>query len=169
MAVRPHLVVVGMMGIGKTTTADAVAERLGLPVRDSDRDVERLLGRTGAELAADGRVDDLHRLEEAVLLGALALGDAHVIAAAGWVVESPLCRDAIARRARVVHLTLPVEQLEERISTGSHRREIGSAELRAIDERRRAWFDELADLTVDAALDPGEVVDRVVAWWRSTR
>ncbi len=161
----PHLVVTGMMGVGKTTTATLVARRLGLPMRDSDRDVERLTGRTGAELADAGRVDDLHRLEEAVLLGALAIDTTTVIAAAGWVVESPLCREALERRARVVLLRLPVGGLHERIAAGDHRRRIPSDELRAIDDRRRAWFAAVADLTVDAARPPDEIADLIAAWW----
>jgi len=154
-----------MMGIGKTTTSNAVADRLGLPTRDSDRDIERVIGRTGAELGAAGRVDELHRLEEAVLLGALALDDPHVIAAAGWVVESSLCREALARRARVVYLTLPLGELHDRIATGTHRRTITADGLRTIDERRSPLFDQVADLQVDAAAPIDEVVARIVEWW----
>jgi shikimate kinase len=160
-----HLVVVGMMGVGKTTTAELVAERLGRPVRDSDRDVERLTGLTGAELDAAGRVDDLHRLEEAVLLGALAVDEPTVIAAAGWVVESALCREVLARRARVVSLRLPVGRLEGRIAAGEHRRTISPDDLRAIDARRRTWFDAVADLTVDATRPPDAIADLIADWW----
>lgn len=153
-----HVVVVGLMGVGKTTAARGIAAALGRPLRDSDADVEALLGVTGAALAAQGRVDDLHAMEEAVLLGALALDEPHVVAAAAWVVESPLCRGALARRATVVHLDLPVEQLRQRIAAGDHRRPIPSDELHAIAERRRPLFDEVADVRIDATLDPEQVV-----------
>ena len=151
------------MGVGKTTTARALSRRLQLPMRDSDRDIELVTGRTGADFGADGRVAELHRLEEAMLLGALALERSHVIAAAGWVVESAMCRCALTRRACVVHLSLPLDQLLDRIDTGSHRRTIAPDELAAIDEHRRPLFEQVADVTVDGRLPVAEMVDVVVA------
>ncbi len=151
-----------MMGSGKTTTATALSRRLGLPMRDSDHDIELVTGRTGADFGAAGKVDELHRLEEAMLLGALALERSHVIAAAGWVVESALCRHALARRACVVYLRLPLDRLAHRIEAGTHRRTIAPDELAAIDERRRPLFEQVADVPVDGRLPAVEVVDAVV-------
>lgn len=157
----PHLVLVGMMGAGKTTTGRVLAQRLGRPLRDSDEDVEALLGVTGAELAAAGRVDDLHALEEAVLLGALAVPEPLVVAAAGWVVESPLCREVLARRAWVVHLDLPLAEIRRRIPTGDHRRAVGDDRLAALDARRRPMLSAVRDLRVDATRPTAALVDEI--------
>ena len=75
------------MGVGKSTTADALGTRLDMPVRDSDRDLERLFGATGAEIAAEHGIDRLHELESAVLIGTLGDTRPTIVAAAGWVVE----------------------------------------------------------------------------------
>ena len=152
-----------MMGAGKSTTAEALAERLGLPMRDSDRDIELVMGRTGADFGADGRVDELHRLEEAMLLGALALQRSHVVAAAGWVVESALCRHALARRACVVHLQVALDVLVDRIESGAHRRTITTDGLAAIERRRRPLFEQVADVTVDGHQPVADVVENVLA------
>ena len=69
---RQHVAIVGAMGVGKSTLGEELAVALGRPHRDSDRDIESLLGRSGGEIAAEFSVERLHELERAVLLGALA-------------------------------------------------------------------------------------------------
>ncbi len=156
-----HIAVVGLMGAGKSTLAHAVAQRLGVPWRDSDRDIETLTGRTGRELAADlgVGVDGLHHLEEAVLLGALASYYPLVVSAAGWVVESELCRTIMRHRAHVVWLHAPASVLVERMEAGTHRRTVTEAEVEALAKRREPLFRQVADQTLDAS----EGVDVLVA------
>jgi shikimate kinase len=157
-----HIAVVGLMGVGKTTTADLLAHRLGQRHRDSDGDIETLIGRTGREIAAEEGIEVLHTLEEAVALGALASAEPLVISVAGWVIESALCRAALTRRAFVVLLDLPLDEIVARASTGSHRRPIDAGELQAIAERRLPLFRVLADLIVDARNVPSTIVDQVL-------
>ncbi len=161
-----HLVVMGPMGVGKTTLAEVLGRELGRSVRDSDRDIERLFGRTGGVIAAADGVDALHELEAAVLLGALADPAPMVIAAAGWVVEDARCRDAIRRRAAVVLLDLSTEALLERLRAAGddHRRDIDRAEIEAMAERRRPIHGDLADLRLDAALPVDDLVVGVLGW-----
>jgi shikimate kinase len=150
MSAPPHLVITGLMGVGKSTVATAVSRALGRAVRDSDVDIETLFGRTGRAIAADEGVDELHRLESAVLLGALASDQPLVISAAAWVVEDVRCREALARRARVVVLKAPTDEVLRRIAAGDHRRAMDRRELEALAVRRRPLFDLVADTTVDA-------------------
>ena len=162
MRAGPHVVITGLMGAGKSTAAAAVAIALGRPVRDSDVDLHALFGRSGAELAAEHGVDELHRLEAAVLLGALAGDEPTVISAAGWVVEDPGCRRALARTAVTVVLSVPVDELVRRIRTGSHRRPVDRSELAGQAAHRGVLFDEVADVVIDAATAPDEVVRQVL-------
>jgi shikimate kinase len=160
---RPHIVVVGLMGAGKTSVADGLARTLGVAHRDSDRDIELLLGNSGRDVAATQGVDALHSLEEAVLLGALAQQQRLVISAAGWVVESPLCCAALARRAQVVWLDVDTDLVEHRMATGTHRRSMDHAELAALAQRRRPMFASVADLTLRAGdRSVAELVDEAV-------
>ena len=157
-----HVVVTGAMGVGKTTTAEALARRLARPRRDSDDDIEALFGVSGAELAARVGVDELHRLESAVLLGALADERPSIIAAAGWVVEDPRCREALARRATAVVLDAPAEALAARISTGDHRRPMDRSELESLLARREPLFDAVADLRLDATSPTPDLVTAIL-------
>jgi shikimate kinase len=153
-----HIVVVGLMGVGKTTTAAAVALQLGVPLRDSDRDIERLTGRSGRDIAAADGVDALHALEEQVLLDALEAEERSVITAAGWTIESASCREALARRAIVVWLTLPIDEILRRIATGAHRRSMSSEELDALVTRRTPLFAAAADLAASALRSTEDIV-----------
>jgi len=159
---RPHIVVTGLMGVGKSTTARALAESLELPHRDSDDDLQQLFAASGAELARRHGVDELHRLEAAVLLGALAATNPAVISAAAWVVEDPRCRDALARRATVIVLEAPLDVVAARIATGHHRRPMDRAELERLATQRAPLFETVADLSVDATDDPQVVVSKIV-------
>ncbi len=160
---RDHLVILGLMGVGKTTVGAAVAARLGRPLHDSDAAIERLLGITGRALAARDGVGQLHRVEEAVLLGALATEQPAVITAAGWTVESAVCRAAIRHRARTVLLRLPLDEIHRRQAAGNHRRPMPIAELAGLAARREPLFAELAEVSVDAAMPPGVLVDEILA------
>lgn len=151
------------MGSGKTTTGRAIAGRLAWSFRDCDADLEARVGSTGAQLAARKGVDALHELEEEVLLDALAADDPAVIAAAGWVVEAERCRTAMAQRATVVWLDAPVDELLPRMAASDHRRHVERDAAEELLSRRRAWFQELADIHLDAREPTEDLVAAVLA------
>ncbi|MEZ5410260.1 MAG: shikimate kinase [Acidimicrobiales bacterium] len=155
--------IIGLMGAGKTTVAEAVARRRGWPMRDSDRDIEAATGRTGREVAASDGVDALHRWEEAVLLDALACPEPQVVAAAGWVVESAACLEAMARSAVVVWLQVGEDELRRRMAAGRHRRPLTEAELDAMVARRNPMMAGAADVVVDADGSREQVVAAALA------
>ncbi len=156
------MVVLGLMGAGKTTLAAQLARRWGRPLRDSDADLEARYGRTAAELAAQRGAAGLHELEAAQLLAALSDRTAEgavapVVAAAASVVERADCRAALAR-AVVVWLDLPVEVLARRQSAGGHRPAYRTdlvAMLREMDAARRPLFTAVADVVLRPQQGPG--------------
>ena len=163
MSLDAHLVVTGLMGVGKTTTAEALAATLGCDAYDSDDDIQRLFGRTGADLAASVGVPELHRMEAAVLLGRLASETPSVIAAAASVVEDERCREVLHRRARVIVLHASLDQIARRVKTGRHRRPMAGAEMAELAARRAPLFADVATLELDAALPTDELVAAALA------
>ncbi len=66
-----HVVLVGLMGAGKTTVGRRLAARLGWPWHDSDADIEAATGLTVRDLRERDGVEAMHDLEAAQLLHAL--------------------------------------------------------------------------------------------------
>lgn len=151
------------MGVGKSTTGEALAARLGWPYVDSDGDIERLTGGTGREFAAANDIPSLHQLEAAVLLGALASQNPSVITAAASTVENPLVQTLLNRRAVVVRLVIGVDEALLRQAQGGHRRPMSRDELTELMERREPHFASLTDLKLSAEQPTEELVEAVVA------
>lgn len=162
-----HLVLVGLMGAGKTTVGHALADRLGRPFRDSDGLLEVHTGRTAAQLERELGADELHQLESTALLEVLAESGPAVISAAASVVEDPAAREAL-RAHRVVWLRAPVEVLAGRFRPADHRPLFGRTPGDLLLGQRRVrgpLYEEVADLVVDTGgRDVAAVVEEIVGW-----
>jgi shikimate kinase len=138
------------MGVGKTTTGHALAAQLGWALRDSDIDLQERTGMSGAEVAERYGVDALHRLEEDVLIVALAEQAPTVITVAGSAIASERCRQALQQRAVVVWLDAPVDDVVARMAQETHRRPIPRQELETLLSQRREHLADVSDLRLDA-------------------
>ncbi|HVC66418.1 MAG TPA: shikimate kinase [Acidimicrobiales bacterium] len=162
-----RVILVGMMGAGKTTVGQQLAARLGWRFLDSDAMVEAATGSTVAELFAT-RGEEAFRAEESRVLAA-ALSDAvpAVVSAAGGAVLDPGNRRLLATAGAVVWLRAEPDTLAGRVGDGTGRplvRDDPAAALAQLDAVRRPLYGEVADVVVDVDdLDPSTVVDRILA------
>ncbi len=160
-----HIVLVGLMGSGKTTVGAALAAALGVPHRDSDADIRRATGMTGRQHAASDGIDALHALEASHLLDALEAPEASVISAAASTLDDPACRSAMRDpRHLVVWLDASPATLAARLQPGDHRPELGpdmTDVLAAQTTQRVLALREVADLTLDATRPPAELVETI--------
>jgi shikimate kinase len=149
-----HVVVVGLMGAGKSEVGRRLATRLARPWRDSDRDIEASTGRTVRELGDRNGVEAMHAMEAKHLLDALVDHEPSVISAAASTVEVPECRDALrAPDVAVVWLRASPEVLARRFaSADKHRPEFGDSPLAFLSEqaeRRDPLFASLDPIVID--------------------
>ncbi|MEP1122495.1 MAG: shikimate kinase [Ilumatobacter sp.] len=147
-----HIVLVGMMGAGKSSVGRALARKLGRELLDSDEMIEARTGRTVREIwAADGE-PAFRELESDVLREAVASPTPSVIAAAGGVVLSPDNRAVLkGAGAHVVWLLADVELLLGRVKAGMHRPLLDDdpeGTLRRMYDERGDLYQEVADAIV---------------------
>ncbi|MFI7707954.1 shikimate kinase [Nonomuraea sp. NPDC049480] len=158
MSKNKPVVVIGLMGSGKTTAGVLIAEALGLDFSDSDPFLKAKYGGSAAQIAAREGADTLHRYEAEHVLHELA-GEPRVIAAAASTIEDPLVRAAL-RAAFVVWVDASDEVLAERMKSSDHRPDFDPAAMRA---RREPYFREVADLVCDVGvMRPEQVRDTVL-------
>jgi len=167
MAGPRRVLLIGMMGAGKSTTGQLLAARLGWPYLDSDAEVLRLTGRTIPEIwKADGEA--AFRAEERRALSLATTSDGPVvIGVAGGAVLDPDNRARVRSAGLVVWLRAAVTTLVDRVGEGTGRPLLdgGPAEaIRHLSAARAPVYAELADATIDVdGLAPSQVVDRILA------
>ena len=109
---RP-IVLVGLMGAGKSTVGRRLAKRLGLPFVDSDDAIEDAAGCSAAEVFERyGEAD--FRDGERRLVARLMDGDVRVIATGGGAYVDPRTRQLLNERSITIWLDAPVDILADR-------------------------------------------------------
>ncbi len=136
---RP-IVLVGLMGVGKSTVGRRLARRLGLPFVDSDSAIEDASGYSAAEVFERFGEND-YRDGERRLVARLIDGKVRVIATGGGVFVDPRTRALLNERAITVWLDAPVDVLADRTARRNTRPLLrngdpkGTLERLAVEER----------------------------------
>jgi len=165
-AATGHIVLVGMMGVGKSTLAKRIGRALHRPVLDTDAEIVARAGRSIPEIFANDGEAVFRDLEVSVLADLLARPEPAVIAAAGGIVLRPENRAALAAAGTVIWLHAPVEVLVDRVANGTHRpalAEDAEGTLREMERSREALYAEVADLSISTSQRFDSVVEEILA------
>jgi shikimate kinase len=161
---RP-LVLVGLMGVGKSTVGRRLAKRLGLSFVDSDAAIEDASGYSAAEVFERYGESDF-RDGERRLVARLVEGDVRVIATGGGAYIDPHTRKLLNERAITVWLDAPVDILAERTSRRDTRAQLRNGDPKATLERlsdeRRPSYEEAHIHVKSGAGAHGDVVDSII-------
>ena len=148
---RRSVVLVGLMGAGKTSVGRRLAEILDVPFHDSDVEIEAAsAGMSIPEIFERYGEPEFRRLEREVLKRLLS-GPPAVIATGGGAFMNGETRDAIARAGVSVWLDAPIETLWSRIGQRPGRPLLQVEDPRAVLAalmKERAPIYALADITL---------------------
>lgn len=170
-----HLVLVGLMGAGKTTVGELAAARLARPFVDTDRLVEANAGMTVAEIFEHRGEAAFRALEHDAVADACASPAPLVIACGGGAVLDAANRRALRAAGVVVWLQASPAELGARVATeatGDRPLLRGGAPAAATLERltllRAPAYEAAAHVTVNTdGLAVDDVADRVIEEWRA--
>ncbi|MDB6168256.1 MAG: Shikimate kinase [Verrucomicrobia bacterium] len=164
-----NLYLVGFMGTGKSTVGRAVASRIGFNAVDSDHEIERLTGRTIAELfAAEG--EPAFRAREQAFIETGHPGERTLVACGGGLIVQPGALERLKARGVIICLHASIETILDRTSRNRNRPllnvENPEERIRALYAEREAIYRRTGTLILTDSRPLNDIVAHVVRVWR---
>jgi shikimate kinase len=145
----PQVVLVGPMGVGKSTVGQLLAERLGVGYRDTDDDIVAEQGRTIAEIFVDEGEPAFRAIERAAVRRALAEHDGVLALGGGSILDADT--RALLAGQQVVYLSMDVEEAVKRTGLNAARPLLAvnpRKQWRELMEARRHLYESIATAVV---------------------
>jgi len=155
------IVLIGMMGVGKSSIGRRLGARLGIAFVDADAEIERAAGMNIADIFARHGEESFRSGEARVIARLLSTGP-QVLATGGGAVMNPATRALIQTRGVSIWLSAEFELLLRRISKRKAERPMlqtadPAATLRELLATREPFYAQ-ADLTVQSRDVPHDAV-----------
>lgn len=172
---RRAIVLVGMMGCGKSSVGRRLAQRLGLPFLDADTEIETAAGMTIPEIFAQRGEAEFRDGERRVIRRILTTSAPLVLATGGGAFMNAETRNAVAQYGLSLWLKAEPEVLMRRVRKRANRPLLQTADpegtLRRLLAEREPLYG-LADITVHSREEPhdlivGEVIAGLDAYLRA--
>ena len=149
---RP-IVMVGLMGAGKTSVGRALARRLGIPFVDSDKEIEMAAGCSVVDIFSMYGEEEFRRVEQRVIERLLDTPPAlKVISTGEGAFITPAVRQMVLDRALSIWLRADLDLLVKRTKSRDTRPQLLNTDSKKIlaqliGERYKTYA--LADITVE--------------------
>ena len=163
MKPQDNLILVGMMGAGKTTVGRLLARRLKRDFYDSDQEIERRCGvRVPVIFDIEGEAG--FRARETQMIEALCALDGVVLATGGGAVLAEENRRRLAERGMVIYLHARPAQLWQRVRHDRNRPLLARPDprnkLEELYEVRDPLYREVADIVLDTGRQSVQILAR---------
>jgi shikimate kinase len=145
----PLVVLVGPMGVGKSTVGQLLAERLGVGYRDTDDDIVAAQGRSIAEIFVDEGEETFRAIEKQAVHTALGEHDGVLALGGGSILDADT--RALLAGQRVLYLSMDVEEAVKRTGLNAARPLLAvnpRKQWRELMEARRSLYEGVATAVV---------------------
>lgn len=163
-----RVLLVGMMGSGKSTIGRLLADATGWAYADNDDLVQRTHGATPRELLAERGEAAMRRAESDALAAGVALPSPAIVGVAAGVILDEADRAMLREGGIVVWLRAGADQLASRASGADHRPWVDGdarAWMASALAEREPLYASVADHVVETdAAPPAKTVDGLLGW-----
>jgi shikimate kinase len=165
-----NVVLIGMMGAGKSVVAEELAGRLGRELLDTDAMVEDELGKPIPEIFAEDGGERRFREAEAMMCRHVGTLRGRVVAVGGGAVTNPENVTALRATGDLVWLDADPEVISERVGDGTDRPLLADAEdvsarVRELHRRRWETYRRASALKVDTTdRTVADLAGEILAW-----
>ena len=118
---RKTIVLVGMMGAGKTTTGFGLAQRLGIKFVDSDREIEKIEGCPVGEIFKNKGEEYFREIERKIIKRILNSSNSQVLSIGGNAFDDDVIREKIKEKAISIYLEVDLDTLIKRVERRTSR------------------------------------------------
>jgi shikimate kinase len=167
-AIPCRVLLIGMMGSGKSTIGERLAAATGWPYVDNDDLVRRATGTSARRLVAEQGEGPMRAAERAALLDGVRVDAPAIVGVAAGTITDPAARDALRDGGHVVWLHADAGTLARRAAGASHRPWLdGDATAWMTDAlaEREPLYRSVADHVFDTGTgSPDDAVRDLVSW-----
>jgi shikimate kinase len=163
--VRDRVLLIGMMGAGKTTVGHALSALLGWPYLDNDELLAGAIGKDTRRVQEEEGQAELRHAESLALRVALSVTAPVIAGVAGGVVTDAADRERLRSGGFVVWLRADLDTLVARVR-GTDRPWLGGSPeiaMRELYAGRAPLYEEVASLIVDVDGSTPEATARTIA------
>lgn len=160
-----NLILIGMMGSGKSTVGQLLADRLGMRFVDTDAVIEEMQG------LSISRIFELYgeshfRALEATLVEKLSKIDGAILSTGGGLVMNPCNTMLLKSMGKIIYLKATVDQLNLNLSGETDNRPmLKDYSIEVLLKVREPIYENTADIVVDIdGMSAAEVSDIICTW-----
>lgn len=158
-----NIILIGMPGVGKSTVGVVLAKRMGYRFVDSDLVIQEQTGKLLHQMISENGTDGFLAIEDRI--NASLKADNTVIATGGSAVYGKTAMAHFRDIGRIVYLSLPFEELKERLGDLSERGVVlkPGQDLQGLLEERTPLYERYQEIEIDCSQKQiREIVEEIV-------
>lgn len=158
-----NIILIGMPGVGKSTVGVVLAKRMGYRFVDSDLAIQEQTGKLLHQMISENGTDGFLAIEDRI--NASLKADNTVIATGGSAVYGETAMTHFRDIGRIVYLSLPFEELKERLGDLSERGVVlkPGQDLQGLLEERTPLYERYQEIEIDCSQKQiREIVEEIV-------